>query len=133
MEAAMRPIDDAGNTSMLHRIEMNVVDMALKIRVVADGVFPITPLPDALLSLADFTRRSRPGSRPLENPLLIKLQRVENQRRPPAMPKVRERDPVRRTPRSSQKVGVAERHGNSAGGVRSPRTEGCSAVRRERP
>ena len=50
----MRPIGDARDVPMLHRIEMDIIDMALKIRVIANGMFPIAPLPDTFLSFADF-------------------------------------------------------------------------------
>ena len=50
MEAAMRPIRDAPNVSMPYRIEMNVVDVALEVRLIANGVLPIAALPNALLS-----------------------------------------------------------------------------------
>jgi hypothetical protein len=36
---------------MLHRIEMNVVDMPLKIRVIADRVLPVAALPNAFFAL----------------------------------------------------------------------------------
>ncbi len=44
----MRPIGDAGDVPVLHRVEMNVIDMALEIRVISDRVFPIAALPNAL-------------------------------------------------------------------------------------
>ncbi len=43
--------------SVLHRIEMNVIEMALKIRFVADGVLPETALPDFPLSALGPARR----------------------------------------------------------------------------
>ena len=55
----MRPIRYARDMSMLQRIEMNVVDMALQIGVVANGVLPIATLPDALLSFGNFACGSR--------------------------------------------------------------------------
>jgi hypothetical protein len=56
----MRPINDARDMSMFHWIEMDVIDMALQIRVIANRVFPIATLPDALFSFASFARRSLP-------------------------------------------------------------------------
>ncbi|HEV7601154.1 MAG TPA: hypothetical protein VGO49_13010 [Bradyrhizobium sp.] len=47
MKAAVRPIQNAPDVSVLHRIEVNVVDMALEIGIVANGVLPIAALPDA--------------------------------------------------------------------------------------
>jgi len=37
VKTAMRPIDDAGDATVLDRVEMNVIDMAFKIGVVANG------------------------------------------------------------------------------------------------
>jgi hypothetical protein len=39
---------------MLHRIEVNVIDMASQVRLIADGVFPITALPNSLFVPRDF-------------------------------------------------------------------------------
>ena len=55
----MRPIDHARNMSMLYRIEVNVIDMPIEIGFVADGMLPITALPDSFLSFADFAGRAR--------------------------------------------------------------------------
>jgi hypothetical protein len=46
-KAAMRPIGHARNVSVLHRIEVDVIDMTLKIRIIANGVLPVPALPDA--------------------------------------------------------------------------------------
>ena len=51
METAVRPVDDTRDIPMLHRIKMNVVDMPLKIRVIADRMLPVAALPDAFLAL----------------------------------------------------------------------------------
>jgi hypothetical protein len=77
MKAAMRPVDNTRDMSVLDRIEMDIVDMALQIGIIANGVLPIATLPDALLSLARLACGSRQGTRPREKPLLIKLQREE--------------------------------------------------------
>jgi hypothetical protein len=47
MKRAVRPIRDLGHVSMLDRIEMDVVHVPLQIPIVADGVLPITALPDS--------------------------------------------------------------------------------------
>ena len=47
MKAAMRPIGYAHDVSVLHRIEMNVINMAFEIRVIANRVLPIAALPNA--------------------------------------------------------------------------------------
>ena len=44
---------------MFHRIEVNVVDMSLKIGFVADRVLPIATLPNAFLAFYDLARRAR--------------------------------------------------------------------------
>jgi hypothetical protein len=56
----MRPIGYARDVPMLHWIEMNVVDMALKIGVIANRMLPISTLPNTLLSLVDLACGSRP-------------------------------------------------------------------------
>ena len=43
---------------MLDGIEVNIVDVACQIFVAADGMFPVAALPNSLLALSDFTRRS---------------------------------------------------------------------------
>ena len=60
MKATMRPVRDARNVSMLDRVVVDVIDMALKIGVIANSVLPVATLPDALLSARDFAFRSRP-------------------------------------------------------------------------
>ena len=52
MKAAMRPVDNTRDMSVLDRIEMDIVDMALQIGIIANGVLPIATLPDALLACA---------------------------------------------------------------------------------
>ena len=61
METAVRPIGYTRNVPVLHWIEMNVIDMALKIRLISNRAFPITTLPDTLLAFADFACGSRHG------------------------------------------------------------------------
>jgi hypothetical protein len=41
----MRPVANSGHEFVLHRIEMNVVNVASEIVLIADGVFPESPLP----------------------------------------------------------------------------------------
>jgi hypothetical protein len=57
MKAAMRPVRYARYVSMLHGIEVDVVDVAIEICVVANRVFPITTLPDALFALQHLALR----------------------------------------------------------------------------
>ena len=45
----MRPITDTRDMSVLHRIEMDIIDMPGEIVLVANGVLPESPLPDATL------------------------------------------------------------------------------------
>ena len=49
----MRPIGYTGDMPVFHRIEMNVIDMTLHIRVITNGVLPIAALPNTFLSLGD--------------------------------------------------------------------------------
>ena len=63
MKAAMRPVDNTRDMSVLDRIEMDIVDMALQIGIIANGVLPIATLPDTLLSLAHLACGSRQGSK----------------------------------------------------------------------
>jgi hypothetical protein len=60
MKTAMRPIGRTGNVTVLHGIEMNVIDMSIEITIIADSVLPIATLPDAFLSLGDLAFRSWP-------------------------------------------------------------------------
>ena len=41
----IRPIGDAPDQAMLHRIEVHIVHMRLHVRIVAQLMLPITPLP----------------------------------------------------------------------------------------
>ena len=59
VKAAMRPVGDAGYQSVLHGIVVDVIDMALKIRVVADRVLPIAALPNAFFALRHLAGRAR--------------------------------------------------------------------------
>lgn len=52
MKRGMRPVRDAGDVAMFHRVEMNVVDMPRDIVVVAQRMLPIAPLPDAAFGFA---------------------------------------------------------------------------------
>jgi hypothetical protein len=46
----MRPILGLIHKPMLHRVEMDVIHMPLQIGLVADRMFPVTPLPDSTLA-----------------------------------------------------------------------------------
>jgi hypothetical protein len=52
-EAAMWPVAHAGCISVLYWIEMNVIDMAREVSVVADGMLPIATLPNSLVAFRD--------------------------------------------------------------------------------
>lgn len=45
----MQPIHRPHDPSMLHRIEMDVIDVPQQIEIVADRMFPVAPLPDTSL------------------------------------------------------------------------------------
>ncbi len=55
----MPPIDNTRDMSMLHWIEMNIINVPLQIGVVAYRVFPITTLPNSFLSFDNFAWGSR--------------------------------------------------------------------------
>ena len=59
---------------MFHRIEVDVVDVARKIIIVADGVLPIAALPDTLFAFGELAERGNAG-RPREKPPLMRFQR----------------------------------------------------------
>src|SRR5581483_1569863 len=63
MEAAVRPIANASRQPMFDRVEMDVVNVALQVRLAADCVLPIAPLPDPLVALCDLAGRTRTGAR----------------------------------------------------------------------
>jgi hypothetical protein len=51
MERRLRPIPDPCHEAMLDRVDVDVIDVTREIVRVANGMFPITPLPDAALGL----------------------------------------------------------------------------------
>ena len=51
-----RPIRRVFHQTVLHRIEMRVVHVGCIIPLIADGVFPVSPLPDARFATADHDR-----------------------------------------------------------------------------
>lgn len=73
MKTAVGPVPDL---RMLDRVVMNVINVAEKIVIIADGVLPVTPPPDALVAFFNVASRAqpRPGN-PRENLLLMRLQR----------------------------------------------------------
>src|SRR5215468_3629468 len=56
----MGPVRDTRHEPMLHGIEMDVVDVAFEIGLIADRVFPIATLPNAFLALQSLALRARP-------------------------------------------------------------------------
>ena len=58
METAVRPICGASDEAVLYRIVVDVIDVALEIRLVTDYVLPISTLPNAVFSFDDFTGRA---------------------------------------------------------------------------
>jgi hypothetical protein len=55
MKRRIRPIPDPRHKPMLDRIDVSVIDVTREIVRVANGVFPITPLPDAALGFGGTT------------------------------------------------------------------------------
>src|SRR6266404_2046556 len=74
----MRPISDSRYEAVLDRIDMDVVNVTLKIALVADRVLPITPLPDTTLSLGRPARRISIGFR--QRPDRVEMIRQYNNR-----------------------------------------------------
>jgi len=58
MEAAERPIAHTRDETVLHRIEVYVVNVPFQIRVIANCVLPIAALPDAFLALEQLACRT---------------------------------------------------------------------------
>ena len=52
-EAGMWPIGGAWRPAVLHRVVVDVIHASMEIRIIADLVFPIPPLPDATLPARD--------------------------------------------------------------------------------
>ena len=55
----MRPIAGTADESMLYGIEMNVINVPLKVGIIANRMLPIAPLPQASLTLGELARRPR--------------------------------------------------------------------------
>jgi hypothetical protein len=55
MERRIRPITDPRDKAMLNRVDMDIIHMTRKIVLIADGVLPITTLPDAALAFGGTT------------------------------------------------------------------------------
>src|SRR2546421_12199061 len=53
MKRRMRPIADAGDQAVLDRIDVAILDVAAKVLIVADQMFPESTLPDATLAARD--------------------------------------------------------------------------------
>src|SRR5690606_21696625 len=53
MQRRIRPIHGPRDVSMLHRVEVDVIDVPLQIVLVADQMLPISPLPEAAFALGD--------------------------------------------------------------------------------
>ena len=63
MKAAVWPIDHTRDVTVLHRIEMDVVDVTFEISIIANGMLPVASLPDTLFPLRDFALRSWPRAK----------------------------------------------------------------------
>src|SRR5262245_60015818 len=74
METAVRPVANPIDITVLHRIEVNVIDVALKIRIVAEGMLQIRRCQIPVSRLRNWLRdRNCAGTSPRENPVLIWL------------------------------------------------------------
>src|SRR3989338_1971438 len=58
MKSRMRPVRQPFDQTMLERVDMDVIHVRTKIRIIADQVFPISALPDAPL----VARHANPGA-----------------------------------------------------------------------
>src|SRR5579885_2802328 len=58
METAVGPVANARHEPVLHRIEMNIVDVPRQICLVADSMLPVASLPNSLFTLCDFALRA---------------------------------------------------------------------------
>src|SRR5262245_10221116 len=59
METTVRPVTDPGDISVLHRIEVDVIDVAREIRVITDCMLPKPSLPDSRFASAYLAPRSQ--------------------------------------------------------------------------
>ncbi len=59
MKTAVRPICNARDMPVFDGIELNVIDVSLKIGLIADRVLPIAPLPNSFLAFNNLARRAR--------------------------------------------------------------------------
>ena len=48
----MRPIAHARDVAMFHRVDVHVIDVVGEVAFIANGVLPITALPDASFAFA---------------------------------------------------------------------------------
>jgi hypothetical protein len=60
VEAAMRAIANPGHLPMFDWIEVNVVNTSLQVVIIANGVFPISTLPNSPLTSANLARAALP-------------------------------------------------------------------------
>ena len=67
MERRMRPVGDSRHQAMLHRIDMDVIDVIVEVAFVSDQMLPVAALPDAAFRFPDtrnrymFSGRHKPG------------------------------------------------------------------------
>ena len=50
VKGGIGPIGHSCHMAVLDRVEVQVIHMRAKVRLIADAVFPVTPLPDATLA-----------------------------------------------------------------------------------
>src|SRR6202047_1304740 len=55
MERRIRPIADPRHNPMFYRVDMDIIHMTRQILLVADGMLPIAPLPDAAFAFGGAT------------------------------------------------------------------------------
>jgi hypothetical protein len=57
MEAAVRPVANPSDIAVLHRIEVDVIDVTLEVRIISNSVLPEPPLPDSRFAPPDLAPR----------------------------------------------------------------------------
>ena len=77
MKRRIRPVLKARYKAVFDGIEMNVVDMARKVVVAADGVFPVSSLPQSEFAIAMTSRAAAGRNHVVAEERLISRHRPE--------------------------------------------------------
>src|SRR5215467_1903234 len=118
METAVRPITDPRDVSMLHRIEVDVIDVTLEVSVVADCMLPKPSLPDSRFASLDLAPRPQLRCRQLAGKSAFDLPPACNQHRRAAVSKWYGDGLARHRWRSFRMAGAPGPHDKPAANVR---------------